>query len=218
MPTITEFQIFECQNKECRLRFPSNLSIDNFDKCPLCGFKVLPVGTPFTNQKPKAVVTQPLFIRIHLLLDNLRSTWNVGSIFRTANCAAIDHIYCCGTTPTPTHAKFSKSGLTSDETISWSYHRNALEIVDDLIRKGFNICSLEVTSQSASIFSQKSFLKSGNAFLLVVGNEISGIDPGILDLSDSIVYIPMLGTKTSLNVSIAAAIGIYVKRFNLIES
>jgi tRNA G18 (ribose-2'-O)-methylase SpoU len=218
MPTISEFQIFECQNKECRLRFPSNLSIENFEKCPLCGFKVLPVGTPFTNHKPKAVVTPPSITQIHLLLDNLRSTLNVGSIFRTANCATIDHIYCCGTTPTPTHAKFSKSGLTSEETVSWSYHRNALEIVDDLKRKGFNICSLEVTSQSTSIFNQNSSLKSGNDVLLVVGNEISGIDPCILDLSDSIVYIPMLGTKTSLNVSIAAAIAIYVIRFSLIES
>jgi len=218
MPTTTEFQIFECQNKECRLRFPSNLTIDNFEKCPSCGFRVLPVGTPFTNQKPKAVITQPPLTRIHLLLDNLRSTLNVGSIFRTANCAAIDHIYCCGTTPTPTHAKFSKSGLTSEETVSWSYHRNALEVVENLKHKGFNICSLEVTSQSTSVFNQSSSVNSGNHVLLVVGNEISGIDPGILDLSDSIVYIPMLGTKTSLNVSIAAAIGIYVKRFSLIES
>lgn len=218
MSTSPLFQIFECQNKECRLRFPSNLSIVNFEKCPLCGNQVLPVGKPFTNSKQSTVIAKPSSFQIHLLLDNLRSTLNVGSIFRTANCAAIDHIYCCGTSPTPSHTKFLKSGLTSEETVSWSYHRNALEIIDDLKRKGFDICSLEVTCQSSSLFTQISTLKSRNDVLLVVGNEVSGIDPGILDLSDSIEFIPMLGSKTSLNVSIAAAIGIYVKRFSLTNS
>jgi 23S rRNA (guanosine2251-2'-O)-methyltransferase len=218
MPTNLLFQIYECQNIECRLRFPTNISIDHFEKCLLCGSSVVAVGAPFTNQKPKPIVTQPSFTKFHLLLDNLRSTLNVGSIFRTANCAAIDHIFCCGTTPTPLHSKFSKSGLTSEETVSWSYHRNALEIIHDQKDKGFRICSLEVTCQSTSIFNQSHVHKSEKDVLLVVGNEISGIDPGILDLSDSIVYIPMLGTKTSLNVSIAAAIGVYTNRFSLIES
>jgi len=163
------------------------------------------------------LIAKPSSNQIRLLLDNLRSTLNVGSIFRTANCAAIDHIYCCGTSPTPAHAKFSKSGLNSEETVPWSYHRNALTIVEDLKHNGFEIYSLEVTSKSVSIFNLNTSSKSANDVLLVVGNEISGIDPDILDLSDSIVYIPMLGTKTSLNVSIAAAIGIYVKRFSLTE-
>lgn len=218
MTNSPSFQIFECQNGDCRLRFPSNLSVGVFEYCPLCGNPVLPVGMPFANAKQSNGIAKPSICQIHLLLDNLRSTLNVGSIFRTSNCAAIDHIYCCGTTPTPTHAKFAKSGLNAEETVQWSYHRNAMDIINVLKNKGFEICSLEVTNHSDSIFNLNSFSDPEKSFLLVVGNEISGIDPGILDLSDSIVYIPMLGTKTSLNVSIAAAIGIYVKRFSLIKS
>jgi tRNA G18 (ribose-2'-O)-methylase SpoU len=212
------FQIFECQNPDCRLRFPSNLSIEKFEKCPLCGSIVLPDGVPFSNLKVEKAQPSDYDRRIDVLLDNLRSTLNVGSIFRTANCAAINHIYCCGTTPTPEHAKFVKSGLNSEQTVSWSYHRNGLDLVRMLKRDGKSIHSLELTAESKSIISSNTADGKGEDLLLVVGNEISGIDPGILDESDSIVYIPMLGSKTSLNVSIAAAISIYIYRFSLFSS
>ncbi len=210
------FQIFECQNKDCNLRFPSNLTLENFEHCPLCGFPVTAIGEPFSNSKNLTADSSGSKRIIHLLLDNLRSTFNVGSIFRTANCAAIDHVYCCGTTPTPDHPKFIKSGLNSEHNVSWSYHRNAMKVISDLKANEFSINSLEVTTSSSSLFSIHEGTIPPDQMLLLVGNEISGIDPGILDLSDSIVYIPMLGTKTSLNVSIAASIAIYVYRFSLV--
>ena len=197
--------------------FPRIYPSKNSITVPFAGIKSCQLANLSQISSPALEKPRPVSSPIHLLLDNLRSTFNVGSIFRTANCAAIDHIYCCGTTPTPTHSKFSKSGLSSEETVPWSYHRNALEIIKDLKINEFEICSLEVADQSKSIFISNNSKKSKNGLLLVVGNEISGIDPGILDLSDSIEYIPMMGSKTSLNVSIAAAIGIYVKRFSLIE-
>jgi len=211
------FQIFECQNPQCRLRFPSNLSIEVFQYCPLCNHKVYPVGKPFTNQKPinRPQISYPQTIK--LLLDNLRSTHNVGSIFRTANCTAISHIYCCGTTPTPNHSKFSKSSLTADETISWSYERNSLEIVKANKHEGYAVVSMEVTDNASPIFTKSLQEVKSTDILLVVGNEISGVDPMILDESASVVYIPMLGTKTSLNVSIAAAIALYCFRFSLVS-
>jgi len=214
MNTPPLFQIYECQNIECRLRFPSNLSIKKFTQCPLCGSPVIQSGDPFSNAKATSLKTSRPGRVIHVLLDNLRSTLNVGAIFRTANCAGIEHVYCCGTSPTPSHPKFTKSGLNSEQTIDWSYHRNALDVVSNSKRSDFEVISLEVTSNSASIFSNN-LGRSTKSLLVVVGNEVSGIDPAILDLSDSIVYIPMLGSKDSLNVAIAAAISLYTYRFSL---
>ncbi len=210
------FQMYECQNNDCRLRFPSNLSIAHFTRCPICGSPVIQSGEPFSNAKNRKGESLQAGRTIHVLLDNLRSTLNVGSIFRTANCTAIEHIYCCGTTPTPSHPKFGKSGLNSEQTVAWSYHRNALDCISKTKESGFDVISLEVTSKSSSIF-RKVLTQNTNSLLIVVGNEISGIDPAILDLSDSIVYIPMLGSKDSLNVAIAAAISLYIYRFSLVE-
>lgn len=208
------FQIYECQNPQCRLRFPTNFSIQQFSKCPLCGSQVEQSGKPFSNAKFKPNTDGKSLNKISVLLDNLRSTLNVGSIFRSANCTSIEHIYCCGTTPTPAHSKFGKSGLNAEQTVPWSYHHNALDVISENKKNGFEVTSLELATGSASIFeqNQKNF---PNNHLLVVGNELSGVDPAILDLSDSIVYIPMLGSKDSLNVAIAAAIAFYVYRFSL---
>jgi tRNA G18 (ribose-2'-O)-methylase SpoU len=147
----------------------------------------------------------------------LRSVFNVGSIFRTANGAAVEKIYCCGTTPTPDHPKFIKSGLGADETVSWAYSRNALHCVKNAISDGFQIVSLEISSNSKSIFGLFQQQVVGSKVVVVVGNEVSGIDPAILALSDSRIHIPMLGKKTSLNVAIAAAIAIYTYRFSLVS-
>jgi len=209
------FQVFECQNGQCRLRFPSNLSVAAMEKCPLCGSPMLPSGGPFSNAKLINKTAPPPMRRINLLLDNLRSTHNVGSIFRTANGAAINHIFCCGTSPTPGHPKFSKSALNSDDTVSWSTHRNSLDVIHEQKRQNIAIVSLEVTAQAKPIFSAGDSIQQEKDILLIVGNEVSGIDPALIDESDAVVYIPMLGSKTSLNVSIAAAIAIYEYRFSL---
>jgi tRNA G18 (ribose-2'-O)-methylase SpoU len=209
------FQIYECQNAACRLRFPSNLSIRQFEQCPVCGAPVIKSGDPFSNAKvnlPQAAKPGPV---LRLLLDNLRSTFNVGSIFRSANCTAIEHIYCCGTTPTPQHPKFIKAGLNSEQTASWSYHPNALEVVKEAKTKRFKIAALELTAKATPLFSTGIDYAPDNQLLLVVGNEVSGVDPAILDAADTVVYIPMLGTKNSLNVAIAAAIALYTFRFSL---
>jgi 23S rRNA (guanosine2251-2'-O)-methyltransferase len=217
MESSPHFQMYECQNHECRFRFPSNLSVEHFTQCPICGSPVYKSGESFSNTKMFKNGTLYRGRKIHLLLDNLRSTLNVGSIFRTANCTAIEHIYCCGTTPTPSHPKFGKSGLNSEQTVAWSYHRNALDVIAKTKDSGFHVISLEVASKSTPIF-ENVIPEDTNSLLLVVGNEISGIDPAMLDLSDSIVYIPMLGSKDSLNVAIAAAISLYIYRFSLVET
>jgi 23S rRNA (guanosine2251-2'-O)-methyltransferase len=212
------FQMFECQNPDCCLRFPTNLSVEIVVICPFCKNVMESVGEPFQNsisEEPHDELNSP---KIHVLLDNLRSVFNVGSIFRTANGAAVAHIYCCGTTPTPEHAKFIKSGLGSEETISWTYSRNGLKTAKTAMTQGFHVASLEISGNSDSIFGLSHHMVNYERVLLVVGNEVSGIDPEILALSENRIHIPMLGTKTSLNVSIAAAIAMYAYRFKLIRS
>jgi 23S rRNA (guanosine2251-2'-O)-methyltransferase len=192
-----QFQVYECQNVTCRLRFPSNLSVQSISVCPLCGGNMSPSGLPFSNFKLPTTLTTIYPQKVAILLDNLRSVLNVGSIFRSADGVGVAHIFCCGTTPTPAHSKFSKSGLGSEETIHWSYHRNALE----------------VTQGSNSIFSPELMLPEIQSLLLIVGNEISGVDPELIRKSDNLLHIPMGGKKSSLNVAVAAAIAMYSLRF-----
>jgi len=210
--------MYECQNSGCGLRIPSNLSIGNVEICPFCKNIMKPVSEPFRNLVATRNFSKPDSLVIHILLDNLRSVFNVGAVFRTANGAAIEHIYCCGTTPTPEHPKFIKSGLGAEETVSWTYSRNGLSTVKNAKIEGFRVISLEIASNSESIFGFFQQTNIQDKVLLVVGNEVSGIDPGILLLSDYRIHIPMLGMKTSLNVSIAAALAIYTYRFKLISA
>ncbi len=210
--------MYECQNPECGLRMPTNLSVTIVEICPFCKNVMKPVGEPFQNAIPAQSSDGSDSPIIHILLDNLRSVFNVGSIFRTANGASVAHVYCCGTTPTPEHPKFIKSGLGAHETVSWSYSRNGLTTVKSAMTQGFQVISLEVSGNSTSIFGLSQHSVYNEKVLLVVGNEVSGIDPEILALSEYRIHVPMLGTKTSLNVSIAAAIAMYVYRFKLTSS
>ncbi|MCX6054497.1 MAG: RNA methyltransferase [Chloroflexi bacterium] len=152
------------------------------------------------------------FHRIELLLDNLRSILNVGSIFRTADGSGVGHIFCCGTTPTPDHPKIAKSGLGAENFIPWSYHRNAMDVINNL-RQDHIICSIEATQKSLPLFENFQKISFNKNMLLVIGNEISGIDPQILNLSDHVFSLPMVGSKNSLNVAVATGIALYTFQF-----
>lgn len=181
------------------------------EHCPLCGGELCPKGEQFTNQKRHADQNQSIsrhFGQFEVLLDNLRSTLNVGSIFRTADGVGINHIYCCGTTPTPEHAKIAKTSLGAEGFTHWSYAANAFELVMQKKQAGSQIISLEATETSQSLFDPFSF-STGNPLLLVIGNEVSGVDPEILQNSDNVFYIPMRGKKSSLNVAVAFGIAAY---------
>jgi 23S rRNA (guanosine2251-2'-O)-methyltransferase len=206
-----EFQIFQCTNALCRLRFPNNLTQRLMESCPICGAPLTPQGNPFTNLKRLPSETLDFShstAKIEVLLENLRSTLNVGSIFRTADGAGVSHVYCCGTTPTPQHPKIEKTSLGAEGFLPWTYRLNALDLVEERKSAGWQIVSIEASTRAASIFSNP--LQKGAApVLLVVGNEVSGIDPAIIDASDQVLYIPMLGKKTSLNVAVAFGIAVY---------
>ncbi len=211
-PVLPTFQLYECTNPDCQLRFPSNLSVEKVDFCPFCSSAMRPIGESFSNYQ-STTVNQSTNLKFSLILDNLRSSQNVGSIFRSADGAGVEHLYCCGTTPTPEHPKVIKSSLGAEDHTPWSYHPNAVNLIVELKTTGSRIIALESTEHSTSLFdfSFENFLSS--SYVIVIGNEIAGVDPGVLELSDEVLHIPMVGIKSSLNAAVSAGIAIYHLRF-----
>ncbi len=146
------------------------------------------------------------------MLDNIRSAYNVGSIFRTADGAGIRHLYLCGITPTPEHPKVAKTALGAERTVSWSSLKNGLDLALDLKNKGYQLWAIEYNSRAESLFDT-SLENLSTPTLLIVGNELSGIDPAIQIESDRLISLPMLGQKSSLNVIVAFGIAAYTVRF-----
>ena len=150
---------------------------------------------------------------VYLILDNIRSVHNVGSIFRTAEALDISKIYCIGTTPVPVdrfnrkRSDLAKVALGAEDLIPWEHTNNAIALVKRLKKEGFKIVSLEQALKS--IDYKKVKVKSNDKIALIFGNEIDGISKSLLKLSDIITEIPMRGKKESLNVSVAAGIVLF---------
>lgn len=147
------------------------------------------------------------------VLDNLRSVHNVGSIFRTANAVGIEKVILCGTTPTPLDNKgnrrkdFAKVALGAEETVVWEYEEDTAKTLKTLGQEDFYIVAFEQDEKSVDYKNVSIDGKENIAF--VIGPEVTGISPEVLSLCDVIAEIPMLGTKESLNVTIAFGIGVY---------
>jgi 23S rRNA (guanosine2251-2'-O)-methyltransferase len=149
---------------------------------------------------------------IEAVLDNIRSTFNVGAMFRTADGAGLRHIHLCGITPMPEHPRVAKTSLGAEYAVPWTYYENGVETVKKLKLSGMKILALEIGADSVSLFDAARS-KSTQPIALVIGNEVNGIDPGILEFCDQQVWIPMLGYKRSLNAAIAFAVAAYTLRF-----
>jgi len=141
-----------------------------------------------------------------VLLDNIRSAWNVGSILRSAEGFGFAHAYLCGITPTPENDAVRKTSLGAEDSVTWSHHNDAVKLVKGLKAQGWNVFGLEESVDGVSISSAKSMQANS---VLIVGNEVTGIDPDLLDLCDEILTIPMRGEKKSFNVAIAFGIAAY---------
>lgn len=144
-------------------------------------------------------------MKIHLVIDNIRSAYNVGSIFRSADGSGSTTIYVCGISPTPEHLKVSKTALGANETVEWKYFKTTQLAIDELKEKGIPIFSLETGENSVDYRE----VEYPNEFVLVVGHETEGVNPHILSKSDKIISIPMRGKKNSLNVANATSIILY---------
>jgi 23S rRNA (guanosine2251-2'-O)-methyltransferase len=149
--------------------------------------------------------------KLYLVLDNIRSRENVGSIFRTADAAGVSKIYLCGITPTPPHEKISKAALGAEKWIPWEYHKQTWRLIKKLKKDSFYIVALEKAPKSINIFK---FQKPKNSsIVLAVGNEVKGLSRRILKYCDKKVAIPMYGKKESLNVAVAFGIAVYYLKF-----
>ncbi len=163
-----------------------------------------------------------------LVLDNIRSRENVGSIFRTADAAGVSKIYLCGITPTPHQTdplttnrrggfgagqapdKIAKTALGAEKWVPWEYHRQTWRLLAKLKKEGINIIALEQTKDAENIFMfGSSTSKHTKPMALVVGNEVRGLSPQILKYCDKKISIPMYGKKESLNVAVAAGVALY---------
>jgi tRNA G18 (ribose-2'-O)-methylase SpoU len=149
------------------------------------------------NKKPIVVV-----------MDNIRSMHNVGSVFRTSDGFLIDGICLCGFTPQPPHRDIHKTALGSTETVDWVYYENTLDAVNALKDKGFKVYAIEQTEGSISLEKFKLVNPTAVAqpVAFVFGNEVDGVDQGVIALCDGVIEIPQWGMKHSLNISVAAAI------------
>ena len=195
------YRFVACTSPDCRLRFPG---VDGV-ACPLCQGPTQRVADR-CNAPPRA--STPPLQALSLLLDNVRSVFNVGSIFRTADGCGIGHIDLCGITPTPAHAAMKKTALGAEKTIAWRHHNNSLDHAQELLRTGKLLWALEYTDISIDLDEAQQERPTGD-LVLVLGNEVTGIDPGLLDLCERTVHIPMRGQKASLNVATAAGIACY---------
>ena len=144
---------------------------------------------------------------LELMLDNIRSVGNVGSLFRTADGAGIRSLHLGGITATPDHDRFNKSALGLP--LPWDHCLNGVDLATDLKKQGRSLWALEEAPGADSIFDVGR-LRVGQPTVLVVGNEVLGVDPEIMSMCDRVVSIPMVGSKRSLNVVVACGIAAYV--------
>src|SRR5690606_12457560 len=151
----------------------------------------------------KQVEKTPLIV----VLDNIRSLNNIGSVFRTSDAFLIEKIYLCGITATPPHKDIHKTALGSTETVDWEYVEDTLSLVEKLKADGVKICSIEQAENATMLKDFTS--EEQTTYALVVGNEVKGVSQSVVNASDVVIEIPQYGTKHSLNISVSAGVVIW---------
>jgi tRNA G18 (ribose-2'-O)-methylase SpoU len=144
---------------------------------------------------------------IIVVLDDVRSLHNIGSVFRTSDAFLIDKIYLCGITATPPNKEIHKTALGATETVAWEYAKNVLEIVQQLKSEKIKVYSVEQTENA--IILDHFQPETNTTYALLFGNEVKGVSQEAIDASDGVLEIPQLGSKHSLNISVSAGIVIW---------
>jgi 23S rRNA (guanosine2251-2'-O)-methyltransferase len=142
-----------------------------------------------------------------IVLDNIRSLNNIGSVFRTSDAFLIKKIYLCGITATPPHNEIRKTALGSTDSVDWEYVKDTSELVRQLKSHQVKICSVEQAENAVML--QEFYPDPSYEYAFVFGNEVKGVSQNIVDLSDHVVEIPQFGTKHSLNISVSAGVVIW---------
>lgn len=220
------YEIRVCNS--CGLRYPLNTGHSFGTRCPICmGDTRLilsrELDTESSPSRPSGILPKSRKSLLNrnpltdpsaegrsraVLLDNIRSGLNVGSIFRSADGFGFRHAYLCGITPTPENETVTKTSLGAEDAVPWSYHKDAVKLVTGLKKEGWRIFALEDDARSVGV-DQASGIVANQHTLLIAGSEVTGVDPELLDLCDRIFYIPMYGEKKSFNVAVAFGIAAY---------
>ncbi|NWG34706.1 MAG: RNA methyltransferase [Chloroflexi bacterium] len=215
---IERYEIRKCRS--CGLRYPLAARHPHGARCPACLGETRLLLSRSLNPEPHTVPaagTHPRASRARfpqkrpsrrraVLLDNIRSAWNVGSIVRTADGFGFEHVFLCGISPTPENEAVTKTSLGAEGSVPWSHHRDAVTLARGLKKAGWQLYALEDDDRAVPLPKGKG-LKGDT--VLIVGNEVTGVDPALLDLCDGIFHIPMYGQKTSFNAAIAFGIAAY---------
>jgi tRNA G18 (ribose-2'-O)-methylase SpoU len=203
------YLIRQCKNHLCDFRFPAPANSGIGVNCPKCKYETEIIHQiNLTHEVISETNHHTPGSNLEIVLDNIRSTFNVGAIFRSADGVGIKKLHLCGITPTPANIKVHKTSLGSEKTMNYESHPNALTLVKNLKQNGYRIWALEITANSHSIFDYE-IVNNSEPTLLVIGNEIIGIDPDVLNECDLHLHIPMFGIKNSLNVAIAFGIAVF---------
>lgn len=142
---------------------------------------------------------------IVIIAHNIRSLWNIGAVFRSADAFSVSHIHLTGYTAAPPRKEISKTALGAESTIPWSQEKDPLTIISQRKKEGFTIIALELGEGSTPLMD----FATDKPVCLILGHEILGVSQELIAVSDRTVFIPMLGSKNSLNVSVAAGIALY---------
>ena len=227
------YEIRKCES--CGLRYPLVEGHPFGTRCPACmgTTRVVLSGELAGEAEPghgmcEAKKTQSLVNkigkkevggkRLAVLLDNIRSAWNVGSILRSADGFGFTQAFLCGITPTPDNEAVTKTSLGAEDSVPWSYHKDAVKLAKGLKDEGWTVRALEADQRAIAIEDASTSLgldvarstsNSAKVEVLIVGNEVTGVDSGLLELCHNILYIPMRGEKKSFNVAIAFGIAAY---------
>lgn len=144
---------------------------------------------------------------IILVLDDIRSLHNIGSVFRTSDAFLIEKIYLCGITATPPNKEIHKTALGATETVAWEHCDSVLEVIDNLKKE--NVMTLAIEQVESAIFLQDFEVKKSEKYALVFGNEVYGVSQEAVAICDGCIEIPQLGTKHSLNIAVSAGIVVW---------
>lgn len=151
----------------------------------------------------KTVKKTPLII----ILNNIRSLNNIGSVFRTSDAFLIEKIYLCGITAQPPHKDIHKTALGSTDSVNWEYVKDTLDLVENLKKEGVYVAAIEQAEQAIMLNDFKPPI--GKKLALVFGNEVKGVEQEVVNASDVVIEIPQFGTKHSLNIAVSAGLTIW---------
>jgi len=151
----------------------------------------------------KSAKKTPLII----ILDNIRSLNNIGSVFRTSDAFLVEKIYLCGITATPPHKDIHKTALGSTDTVAWEHVENTMDLIKKLQTENISICAIEQAEHATMLNDFK--VEDNKKYALVFGNEVKGVAQDVVDASDVVIEIPQFGTKHSLNISVSCGVVVW---------